>query len=105
MKGCLLMPGIFLTACCFAQNTVQSFSIKGIAVDSATLQPMSYVTVVLQNSKSGRSIKSAVTKSDGSFLIKATLGNSYNLVLSFVGYANKNLSISSGASDTDAGSI
>src|SRR5580704_190101 len=102
LSRCLLVPGIFLTACCFAQNTVQSFHIKGVVLDSLTLQPMGYVTVLLQNQKSGRSIKSAVTKPDGSFGISAPMGNSYNLVLSFVGYSNRTIFISPASSDIDA---
>jgi hypothetical protein len=106
MKKCIfLLPAIFFLAFGFAQNAKQSLSIKGIAMDSATGQPMSYVTIFLELPKSGKSVKSIVTKRDGSFLIKASMGNPYNLVLTFVGYATKTVLINATASDTDAGII
>ncbi|HLY68726.1 MAG TPA: carboxypeptidase-like regulatory domain-containing protein, partial [Puia sp.] len=105
MKPCLLMPVIFLTACCFAQNAVQSFSIKGIAIDSATGQPLAYVTVTLQNHQSLKSIKTTLTKGDGSFVIKEPKGSAYNLVLSFVGYNSQSVLIPAESSDTDAGTF
>jgi hypothetical protein len=104
-KWFFLLFAIFLSAFGFAQNPVPSLSIKGIVVDSATHQPMGYVTVILQIPKSGKSIKSIVTKSDGSFVIKAPKGNQYNLIFSFVGYINKSILISDNVSDTDAGNI
>src|SRR5580698_1620983 len=102
MKKCsFLLPAIFFVASGFTQNIAQFISIKGIVTDSATLQPISYVTVILKDNKSGRSIRSVVTKTDGSFLIKAPLGNSFDLLLSFVGYSNKTVLINSSTSDID----
>jgi hypothetical protein len=104
-KWLFLLPAIFVSAFGFGQNAGASISIKGIVLDSATDQPMGFVTVTLQVPQSGKAIKKVVTKGDGSFLVKAATGNPYSLVLTFVGYAEKTISISSGTTDIDAGRI
>jgi outer membrane receptor protein involved in Fe transport len=100
-----LLPAVLFPVFALAQNAAPSISIKGVALDSATDQPMGYVTVALEVPQSGKAIKKIVTKSDGSFVVKAPAGNAYTLVLTFVGYAEKTVPISSGAVDIDAGQI
>src|SRR5580698_7668614 len=100
-----LLPAVLFAAFGFAQNAAPSISIKGIVLDSATGQPMAFVTVTLQVPQSGKAIKKVVTKSDGTFVVKAPAGNAYSLVLTFVGYAEKTIPISSGTTDTDAGRV
>jgi outer membrane receptor protein involved in Fe transport len=100
-----LLPALFLTGFGFAQNPAPSISIKGIAIDSATSQPMAFVTVTLQVMQSGKAIKKIVTSGDGSFVVKAPAGNSYTLVLTFVGYTGKTIPIGSGGVDIDAGEV
>ena len=100
-----LLPAVLFAAFGVAQNVVPSISIKGIALDSATGQPMSFVTVTLQAPQSGKAVKKVVTKSDGTFAVMASAGNSYTLVLTFVGYEEKTIPVSSGTTDVDAGKI
>jgi outer membrane receptor protein involved in Fe transport len=100
-----LLPAILFAAFGFAQNAAPSISIRGVVLDSATGQPMSFVTVTLQVPQSGKAIKKVVTKSDGTFVVKAPAGNAYSLVLSFVGYAEITVPISGGSADIDAGRI
>lgn len=77
-----------------AQNVPQPVSVKGIAIDSVSKQPLGYVTVALQDAKTNTPVKSNLTKDDGSFELKAPTGKSYTLVLAFVGYQSKVLPIS-----------
>jgi outer membrane receptor protein involved in Fe transport len=100
-----LLPAILFAAFGFAQTVTPTISIKGITVDSATAQPIGFVTVTLQNPKSGNAIKKVVTKGDGTFLLKAPAGNAYTLVLTYVGYIEKPIPINSGSTDVDAGKI
>jgi outer membrane receptor protein involved in Fe transport len=105
-----LLPAVLFATTGYAQNAAAggpapSISIKGIAIDSATGQPMSFVTVTLQAPQSGKAIKKVVTKSDGTFVVKVPAGNAYSLALTFVGYAEKTVPISSGTADIDAGQI
>jgi outer membrane receptor protein involved in Fe transport len=100
-----LLPAVLVAVFGLAQNAAPSISVKGIAIDSATGQPMAYVTVALQIQQSGRAIKKVVTKSDGSFAVKAPAGNAYSLALTFVGYGEKVISINSGTADIDVGQI
>src|SRR5580658_9444467 len=109
-KMLFLLPSVLFATMGYAQNAaaggpVPSISIKGIVLDSATGQPMNYVTVTLQAPQSGKAIKKVVTKSDGTFIVKAPAANAYGLVLSFVGFAEKTVPISSGSVDFDAGTI
>src|SRR5580658_127685 len=109
-KMLFLLPSVLFATMGYAQNAaaggpVPSISIKGIVLDSATGQPMNYVTVTLQDPQSGKAIKKVVTKSDGTFIVKAPAANAYGLVLSFVGFAEKTVPISSGSVDFDAGTI
>ena len=100
-----LLSAVLFATFGVAQNAAPSISIKGIALDSATGQPMSFVTVTLQAPQSGKAVKKVVTKSDGTFVVKASAGNSYTLVLTFVGYEEKTIPVSSGTADIDAGKI
>jgi hypothetical protein len=100
-----LLPAILFAAFGFAQNAAPSISIRGVVLDSAAGQPMSFVTVTLQVPQSGKAIKKVVTKSDGTFVVKAPAGNAYSLVLSFVGYAEITVPISGGSADIDIGRI
>jgi outer membrane receptor protein involved in Fe transport len=104
-KWSFLLSALFLSAFGFAQNAAPSISIKGIVLDSATGQPMGFVTATLQVPQSGKAIRKVVTKGDGSFVVKVPTGSPYNLVLTFVGYAEKTIPISNGTADIDAGRL
>lgn len=88
-----------------AQNTPNLITVKGIAIDSATNTPLDFVTVALQNPQTKASVKSMLTKDDGSFELSAPAGKSYQLVLAFVGYATKVVNITKTDGDTDVGKI
>jgi hypothetical protein len=88
-----------------AQTAPQTITVKGMVIDSVANKPLSYVTVALQDAKTQQSVKAGLTKDDGSFALKAPVGNAYQLVLVSVGYKNKVIKINSTGSDIDAGRI
>ncbi len=92
----------FLSA---AQNAPINLTVKGIAIDSVSKQPLGYVTVALQDAKTNMPVKSNLTKDDGSFELKAPAGKSYTLVLAFVGYQSKILPITGANNAIDVGKI
>jgi len=88
-----------------AQTAPQTITVKGMVIDSVANKPLSYVTVALQDAKTQQSVKAGLTKDDGSFALKAPVGNAYQLVLVSLGYKNKVIKINSTGSDIDAGRI
>lgn len=88
-----------------AQTTPQMLTVKGIAIDSLTKQPVSYVTVALEDAGTKTPIKSNLTKDDGSFELKAAGGKSYTLALVFVGYSTKAIIIPTIVTDVNLGKI
>lgn len=71
-----------------------NFEIKGIVADSVTRQTLSYVTVGLKNEK-GESLKSTLTKEDGSFLLNPLQPGKYNLTVVALGYRRKTILVES----------
>jgi hypothetical protein len=104
-KWILLIPAILLSAITLAQNAPPMLSVKGIAIDSATNKPMPYVTVALQDAKTNKSVKSTLTNDDGSFVLKAPSVGPYNLVLAFIGYANKAVPVAGNGAEANLGKI
>ncbi|RYY37691.1 MAG: TonB-dependent receptor [Sphingobacteriaceae bacterium] len=105
------MKRIALTAICslfitilFAQAPKVNLAVKGVVIDSATNKTMDFVTVALQEAKTKTPVKSMLSKSDGSFEITAPKG-AYQLVLAFVGYANKTIDLDSTQTAVDLGKI
>ncbi len=101
---------LFLTVvvCSFAgraQTPAQPLTVKGVSIDSATSEPLAYVTVILQLPPNAKPVRKVITKTDGSFVLTAPAGNTYTLVLTSVGYADKIIPISKDASTVDAGRI
>jgi hypothetical protein len=94
MKNLLLI--IF---CCFisiqlSAQTAPPLTVKGVIIDSATNQPLGYVTVALLDAKTKQSVKGILTKDDGTFVLKSVTGKAYQLAFASVGYTNKVVNIS-----------
>ena len=99
MKQLSLIIVLFLsllTAFTISAQTQESVSIhkeptmiKGTVVDSIKGGGVGFVTVSLQDAKTGLQIRNTLTKDDGSFEVAAAKGGSYKLVIASVGYANK----------------
>jgi len=95
----------FLFSITFAQTNQPTVTIKGIAVDSVSKQPLGYVTVALQDAKTNNPVKGNLTKDDGTFELKAPAGKPYILVLAFVGYQNKSFPINTTSSTVNIGKV
>ncbi|RVU01619.1 TonB-dependent receptor [Mucilaginibacter limnophilus] len=105
MKQALLtLICCFLTTLLFGQAPQTSFSVKGIVIDSASNKPLDFVTVALQDAKTKSPVKSGLSAGDGSFELKAKPGD-YQLVLAFIGYANKVIKLDANQSAIDLGRI
>ncbi|MCD8741092.1 TonB-dependent receptor [Mucilaginibacter roseus] len=90
MKATLLtVLCCILSVCLFAQAPAGNISVKGVVIDSTTNKPLDFVTVALQDAGTKLPVKSALSKGDGSFTLSAPAGKQYQLVLAFVGYNNK----------------
>ena len=69
-------------------------TIKGTVLDSLKKQPLSYVTVTLKDSlKSTQSIKSVLTKDNGTFEIVCPGNKTYHLIIASVGFKTKHISV------------
>ena len=67
----------------------ESAVIKGIVVDSLKNEPVSFVTISLQDARTGVQVKSTLTKDDGSFELAFSKNGVYKLVIASIGYQNK----------------
>ncbi|GAA4332132.1 outer membrane beta-barrel family protein [Mucilaginibacter gynuensis] len=83
----------------------QNITVKGTVIDSASNKALDYVTVALQDAKTSQSVKSDLSKGDGSFALSAPGGKAYQLVLAYVGYANKVIKLDSSKKTIDLGRI
>jgi len=94
-----------LSATILAQTPQQTFTVKGIAVDSATSRPLSYATVMLLDAKTKQPVKGGLTKEDGGFELKSVVGKAYQLTVATVGYKSQTMNISGAAADVNVGNI
>lgn len=77
-----------IIAVCFSTSaqaqTTQNYDIKGIAVDSATMNPIGFATVILKDSTA--TLKAVAADADGKFSVKYNKAGTYTLQITFVGY-------------------
>jgi len=88
-----------------AQISTEKIIIKGTVIDSLTARPLPYVTIALQDAKTHGSVKSVLSKDDGSFEISAPADKQYLLVLAFTGYSNKTIAVKKDVAVVDIGKI
>lgn len=107
-----MKPFLLLLLCCFsfsllAQTTPELvYEIKGITADSATQKTLDYTTVGLKTEKN-IPVKSALTKSDGTFQFSGIKSGKYLLSVISVGYQTKTISLdlSDGVKTRDLGTL
>jgi len=94
------MKRLILTAICgcitffaFAQATATG-TIKGVVTDSATQKPLSYITLSLKDTLQ-QTIKSGLTKTDGTFELSQLPTKNYKLILVAIGYQTKTIALPS----------
>lgn len=80
-----------------AQSPVPAHNItttlKGQVVDSASEAALGNVTIVLQDAGKDQSIKSTLSKENGSFVVRGLPASHYRLILSSVGYESKTIEL------------
>jgi len=104
MKTLLLALSLFCLLCSAQAQTNSIIHVKGTVVDSASRKPLSFATLVLQNSKTMVPVKNFLSGDDGSFDMPVSDSSDWLLVFAFTGYDNKTVSISHGQS-TDLGLV
>jgi len=104
-KLLLLVFCCYLSATVVAQSPLPTLTIKGTVIDSTTNQPVGYATVALEDAKTQASVKSMLTKDDGSFELKATTGKPYTLVIIFIGYLNKVIRVTGADANVSLGKV
>ncbi|MBJ6118849.1 TonB-dependent receptor [Pontibacter sp. BT310] len=106
-QNLLLALCLLLSSFAFAQSPATTGTIKGTVVDSTTLKPVSYVTVVLTHPDKNEPIKSTFTKDNGTFEFTGVPLAKYKLIFTFVGYKLQSTEVNLDASKTivDAGKI
>lgn len=86
---------LFLTCVCFynvkAQVSPETSSIKGIVIDSASNKGQDYITAALK--KDNATIKTALSKSDGSFQIDKVAPGNYTLVIVAMGFNPRSIPV------------
>ena len=84
---------LFLTSICFynvkAQVSPETATIKGVVIDSASNKGQDYITAALK--KDNATIKTALSKTDGSFQIDKVAPGNYTLVIVAMGFNPKSI--------------
>jgi hypothetical protein len=103
MKKLLLSAALCcMAATAFAQKTAVKNSIKGMIADSASHQPLGFVTLILKDSLTQETIKSGLTKDGGSFEWDGLPIKTYQILISSAGYRNKSLFLPASLWDADS---
>ncbi|MEO6520227.1 MAG: TonB-dependent receptor [Mucilaginibacter sp.] len=76
-----------------AQTQPSKSTIKGSIIDSVKNQPMAFVTVLLKDSKTNQSVKSVLTKDNGTFEVSVPTGKTYQAIFAFIGYRSKTVNV------------
>lgn len=85
---------MFLFTCMFcckvnAQVSPETSSIKGIVIDSASKKAQDYITAALK--KENVTVKTALSKSDGSFILEKIAPGNYTVVIVAMGFNSKSI--------------
>lgn len=94
----------FLLYVAKAQTKDSLIHLKGFVVDSVTGKPLSFATLVVQQSNTKSPVKNFLSGEDGSFEFSVNDSIGFNLVIAFTGYENKIVPVSRGKS-ADLGKI
>lgn len=76
-------------------------SISGVVIDSASNKPVEYATVALMEGTSDKPVNGAVCDENGRFEIKKINPGNYTVVISFIGYSTKSISVTIPPSNND----
>jgi outer membrane receptor protein involved in Fe transport len=85
----------FLTS--FAQLPAGNLRLKGVATDSLDQKPLSFITIILKDSAGHTSLKSMLSKENGSFEIEGLSMQAYQLTIAAIGYRSKIINVTATA--------
>ncbi len=105
----LFSTSIIILLSCFpvlAQTSIRG-SVKGTVIDSATNQPLEFISVTVKSLADSFVVQTTATNKTGEFLVKGISTGSYELWLSFIGYQTRKIpfAITEQRKDTDLGTI
>jgi outer membrane receptor protein involved in Fe transport len=90
MKKLLLVFALIGSSSVYAQRTL---NISGTVIDSLTGKSVEFATVALVDPSNNKPINGAVCDESGKFLIPKAANGNYNLIVSFVGYTTKKITL------------
>jgi hypothetical protein len=96
----------YFTLCnAFSQAVKPGFMLKGVVVDSTGGKALAYVTIALQDIKTRTSLKSVLSRDDGTFQMPVPANKNYQLAFAFTGYRIKIIPVPDKDADQDFGTI
>ena len=100
---------LFLLAACFTTtlSAQKNGSVKGIAFDTISKQPVAAATVTVLERKDSSLVTFTMTGNDGRFELKGLANGDYRVMISHVSYynSNKNFTISEVAKNAELGNL
>ncbi len=92
MKSILVLSLVILSFPSFAQK-LKNGTLSGIIIDSLTQKPVEFANVSLIDPLTNKPVNGAVCGVDGKFVVTQISKGSYQVVISFVGYATRKLPV------------
>ncbi len=77
----------------WAQIPTHELHMKGVITDSITHAPLELATIILIDAGNAKSLKSTLSKNDGSFSFHSLKRQSYKLKVSTIGYESKTVAV------------
>ena len=88
-----ILLGFIFSLCTAAQAATTACKINGVVTDSISGEAIPFVTIGIENNE-GKVLSRIASDALGKFMITASTGQNYRLVVSSVGYGTKYVDIS-----------
>lgn len=88
-----ILLGFIFSLCTAAQAATTACKINGVVTDSISGEAIPFVTIGIENNE-GKVLSRIASDELGKFMITASAGQNYRLVVSSVGYGTKYVDIS-----------
>ena len=101
-----ILLGFIFSLCTAAQAATTACKINGVVTDSISGEAIPFVTIGIENNE-GKVLSRIASDALGKFMITASAGQNYRLVVSSVGYGTKyvDISLSENEKNKDLGTI
>ena len=101
-----ILLGFIFSLCTAAQAATTACKINGVVTDSISGEAIPFVTIGIENNE-GKVLSRIASDALGKFMITASTGQNYRLVVSSVGYGTKyvDISLSENEKNKDLGTI